>query len=461
MGRRSVIAILCLGLALTAGCRGDKKALGEQSALHGFEIPANRPFTETELTLVPGVEYRFRHVGGRVCLQGADRCAPPRGSDVPGDEAWALHIKLKDELIPYRDGMILSVEEESLLTFYLPEGDTEAYDDDKMPLYVDNRGAFRIEVEERPTPRAEGLQPGIGVAAVGADGWCAPDVPAGMKRLAELGARQVLLPIPHLTDGRTIWPGTRTPRVLCLVRATEAAREHGLSVAWSVEVDPVDKSGRETLDPKDHEQFFAAYAELARVFAGLAQAEGVDLLSAAGGLAALTRTEEDRQRWASLFLDLQTRFFGPLFYTADRVELGQLDAAFWRTCCDRIGVRPTYSLSDATLPSAQQLAAAWEPHIAPLQAIFDETGLRLVLVDAPAYAATTRCAYRPTDPVPGRITDELCQLEAYRSWFEIFAPAAAGFASDYFLREIPVTGPPSPFSPLSRLAEEILLDAWK
>lgn len=461
MRLRCVITILCLGVALTAGCSGDKKPLGEQSSHHGFEIPANRPYTETELTLAPGVEYRFRHVGGRVCLQGADRCAPPRGSDVPGDEAWALHVKLGDELVPYRDGMILTVEEETLLTFYLPEGDTEEYDDDKLPLYADNRGAFRIEVEVRPTPRNEGLRPGIAVTAAGADDWCTPEVSAGMKRLAELGARQVLLPIPHLTDGRTIWPGTSTPRVLCLVRATEAAREHGLSVTWSIEVDPVDRSGRETLDPEDRALFFTAYAELARVFAGLAQAEDVDLLSVGGGLTALTRTEEDRQRWASLFLDLQTRFFGPLFYTADRVELGQLDAGFWRTCCDRIGVRPTYSLSDATLPSADQLAAAWEPHIAPLQAAFDETGLRLVLVDAPAYAATTRCAYRPRDPVPGRIPDELCQLEAYRSWFDIFAPAATRFASDHFLGEVSVVGPASPYSPLSRLAEEILRDAWK
>jgi hypothetical protein len=456
-----ITVMLCLSVILAAGCRGDQKTLGQLGSLHGFEVPANRPFTETEMTLTPGTEYRFRHVGGRVCYQAADRCAPPRGSDVPGDEAWALHLKLDEELIPYRDGMILSVEEETQLVFYLPEGDSEEYDDDKIPLYADNQGAFRIEVEERPVPRPVGVVPGIAVAPAGADGWCTTGVKEKIKHLAELGARQILLPIPHLTDGRTIWPGTQTPRVLCLVRATEAARENGLAVTWSVELDPVDRSGRETLDPEDREAFFSAYGELARVFAGLAQAEGVDLLSAAGGLAALTRTPEDRQRWAQLFLDLQTRFFGPIFYTADRVELGQLDAGFWKTCCDRVGVRPDFSLSDATLPSAQQLAAAWEPHLEPLEDVFEETGLQLVLVDAPAYAATTRCTYRPMDPVPGRIPDELCQLEAYRAWFDIFEPAATRFASDHFLGEVSVVGPPSPYSPISRLAEEILIDAWK
>ena len=456
-----VITLLCLSLTFTGGCRGDQKVLGQVAALRSFEIPANRPYTETDLTLSPEIDYRFRHIGGRVCYQGVDRCTPPRGSDVPGDEAWALHVKLGDQLIPYRDGMILSVEEEAKLIFYLPEGDTEEYDDDKLPLYSDNQGAYRIEVEERPTPVPPGMLPGVAVSAAGADGWCTPGLSDGMKRLAEVGARQVLLPIPHLTDGRTIWPSTRTPRTLCLVRATEAAREHGLSVAWSVEVDPADLSSKASLDPKDRDAFFAAYGELARVFAGLAQAEGVDLLSAGGGFTTLTRSQEDRERWLRLFLDLQTRYFGTLFYTASRLELDQLDAEFWNTCCDRVGVLPDYSLSEATLPSAQQLGAAWEPHIKRLEKVFNETGLRLVLVDAPAYPATTRCAYRSLEPVRGRIPDELCQTEAYKAWFQVFWPAAAQFSSDHFLGEVAVVGQTTPLSPLSRLAEEIVVDAWK
>ncbi len=371
----NVITILCLGLVLATGCRGDQQALGELSTTRSFEVPASRPYTETNMTLTPGTDYRFRHVGGRVCYQGADRCAPPRGSDIPEEEAWALHLKLNDQLIPYRDGMILSVEKEARLIFYLPEGDTEEHDDDKLPLYTDNQGAYRIEVEERPTPRRAGVHPGVAVAPAGADGWCSPDVGDGMKRLAEIGARQILLPIPHLTDGKTIWPGARTPRVLCLVRATEAAREHGLAVAWSVEIEPVDRSSRASLDPADRDAFFTAYGELARVFAGLAQTEGVDVLSAGGGFESLTRTQEDRDRWLRLFLDLQTRYFGTLFYTASRLELDQLDAEFWRTCCDRVGVRPDYSLSEATLPSAQQLATAWEPHIDKLETAFKETAV--------------------------------------------------------------------------------------
>jgi len=427
-----------------------------------LEIPANRPFTETNITLDPGTEYRFRHVGGRVCYQGVDRCAPPRGSDVPGDEAWALHLNLGDELLPYRDGMVLSVDEATELVFYLPEGDSEEYDDDKLPLYADNQGAFRIEVEERPTPRRAGLHPGGVVGSAAADEWCGPEVVEGMKRVAETGARRVLLSVPHLTDGRTVWPGSRTPRTLCLVRATEAAREHGLSVGWSVEVEPADRSPRAALDPRDRDAFFTAYGELARLFAGLARAEDVDLLSPAGGFAALTSEPEDRQRWLRLFLDLHTRYFGTLFYTADRTELEQLDPDFWKNCCDRVGVRPDFSLSDATLPTTQQLVDAWGPHLETLDALFRDTGLRVVLVGAPMYSATTRCAYRPaTAALPGRIPDELCQVEAYRAWFEVFGSEAARFASDHFLGEVTVTGPRSLFSPLGRLAEEILVDAWK
>ncbi|MFH1529764.1 MAG: hypothetical protein ABIK09_03395 [Pseudomonadota bacterium] len=461
MQRQCPVAVLFLVLVLTTACRGDGQALSEQPTDRSFEIPGNRPYTETELTLSPDTEYRFRHVGGRVCYQGADRCAPPRGSDVPDDEAWALHLKLGKQLVPYQDGMVLSVEEETRLVFYLPEGDTEEYNDDKLPLYADNTGSFRIEVEERPTPQSAGMAPGVAVAPGGADRWCEPGVAEGMKRLAEIGARQVLLPVPHLTDGRTIWPGSRTPRVLCLVRATKAAREHGLTVVWSVEVEPADHSPVASLDPADRGAFFAAYGEVARVFAELAQAEGVELLSAGSGLTSLTKDQKDRDRWVKLFLDLHTRYFGTLFYTADRVELEQIDAGFWRSCCDRVGVRPDYSLSDATLPSAQQLAAAWEPHLETLEAVFQETGLRLVLVGAPAYPATTRCAFRPMDAIPDRVPDELCQLEAYRAWFDVFAPAAAQFSSDYFLGEIAIVGPQSPLSPLTHLSEEILVDAWK
>ena len=459
--RGLVIITMCLGVAAAANCSGERSTLGDLPTVHSFDVPANTPYTETGHMLAPGIQYRFHHVGGRVCYQGLDRCAPPRGSDIPDEEAWALHIKLKDELVPFVDGMILSVEEETELVFFLPEGDSEEYDEDELPLYEDNRGSFHIEVERRPAPRTSEFSPGIAIASAGADGWCAPAVTEGMKRLAEIGARQVLLPVPHLTDGRTIWPSTRTPRVLCLVRASEAARDQGLGVAWSLEVDPVDRSPRSSLDPEDRDAFFAAYEELARVFAGLAQAEGISLFSPAGGFTALTRTPEDRRRWSQLFLELHTRFFGTLFYTADRTEVGQLEAEFWKTCCDRVGIRPDFSLSDATMPPSQELAAAWEPHLEPLEELFRSTALRLVLVGAPMYPATTRCAYRPGDTIPGRVPDELCQVEAYRAWFEAFGPAAARFASDHFLGEISVVGAPSIFSPLSRLAEEILVDAWQ
>ncbi len=460
-GQTGTIVILCLCLGITSGCRSEHQALGTVPDRTRFEVPANQPFTETGFHLTPDTDYRFRHVEGRVCYQGADRCAPPRGSDVPGDEAWALHLKLGDKLIPYRDGMIVSVDEETELVFYLPEGDTEVYDDDKLPLYGDNQGAYRIEVEVHPTPQDATFRAGVVISPESANGWCEPAVDATMKHLAELGTRQVLLPIPHLTDGRTIWPGPRTPRVLCLVRATEAAREQGLSVGWSVEVNPADRSPRADLDPPDRDAFLAAYAELARVFAGLAQAEGVDLLSAGGGFAALTRSPEDQARWLSLFLDLHTRFFGTLFYTADRTELDQLEPSFWTTCCDRVGVMPDYSLSDATLPTIQQLVAAWKPHIATLRKTFKDTGLRLVLVGSPAYAATTRCAYRPLDAVPGRTPDEICQMEAYKAWFQVFGPESGAFASDHFLSAVSVSDATLPLSPLSRLAEEILINAWK
>jgi len=444
----------------TAACEGERKALVPLAASHRFEVPADRPFTETGFVLAPDVDYRFRHVSGGICTQGRERCAPPRGSDLPGEEAWALHLKLGDQLVPFRDEMVLSVDTQTELVFYLPEGDSEDYDEDKLPLYADNRGSFGIEVLENEIPPQAGLGSGVVLRAATADAWCGAGVGEQVKALAALGADSVLLPVPYLTDGVTLWPGTRTPRALCLVRATHAAREHGLSVGWSLELERADRGPLAELEPPDRVAFLAGYGEMARLYAGLAASEEVELLSAGKGLVSLTRTPEDRRDLLRLFLGLHTRYYGLLTYTARHEELAVLEPSFWTTCCDRVGVVPGWSLSDATLPASAPLVVAWAPYVEALRRTFEATGLRLALVDAPAYPATTACAWRPLDTVDGRIPDELCQREAYRAWFQVFGEDAAAFVSDAFLGEVIVGGPASPLSPLGRLAEEIVRDAW-
>jgi hypothetical protein len=454
--------LLLLTLVGLAACTKQEPRLPLHS-MGTFEIPGNEPFHQTGYDLVPGRYYMFHHRAGTVCVQGQKGCAPPRGSDVPGEECWGLRLQVGDEYVLLRDRLILSVEEPTPLVFYLPEGEEIEWSDAKRPYYEDNTGSWTIEVVTfNEAPEVEWLQ-GANVTSYSAGGYCGPGMGSLLRRLVTLGANAVLFVVVYETDGVDIYPANFSPRSYCLTKATWQARELGLKVGWNLHVDPPGMgSWRGTLQPPDKDAFFAEYRRFARYYAGLAQDNGVEILVPATEMVSLTQTKEDKDRWLSIFAELHGVFFGTIFYGADRSEFTELGTDFWHNCCDVAGLTPWYTLSEKASPDATELQEAWKPIAENLHKFAQAVQMQLVLVEAPGYRALESCAAEPADYVTRKKEGVLCQSEAYKAFLRTFTPDDKQLISGHFIWEIGVDGEPrTDYSPLDTITESILKQAWK
>lgn len=427
-----------------------------------FSVDGKQPFLETGYDLVPGRYYQFFHRGGAVCVQDKKRCSAPRGSDVPGEEAWGLKLKVGDEYIQLRDRMVLSVESTTPLTFYIPEGEVMDWSEDKRSYYEDNSGAWDIEVLTfSEAPDVDFIR-GANLTSYSADGYCSPELPALLRRLNTLGANAVQFVVVYETDGKTIYPANYSPRAFCIAKATKEARKFGFSVGWNLHVDPPNDGWRGALQPPDHAAFFAEYRSFARYFAALAQDHEVDFLIPATEMVSLMVTDEDQNAWLAIFNDLHSLFFGTIYYAADRSEFAQIDGDFWRSCCDAVGITPWYTLSDKPVPDALELKAAWKETTINMEKFADATHLRIILPEGPGYRAQEGCAIEPADYLVTARRNDLCQAEAYKAFLQTFTSDKRQLIAGYYLWEITVAGEKgSGYSPLESITESILKQAWK
>lgn len=426
-----------------------------------FRVDGKKPFTETGYNLVPGLYYEFLHRGGTVCIQSERRCAPPRGNDLSGEEAWGLYLPVGDDLVHIRDRVILTVQKETPLRFYVPDGEHLAWADEQTPLYADNSGYWEIEVlafEEAPEPE---FIRGVSVTSYSPDGYCSTDMVKQLNRIRALGANAVqFVPVVE-TDGERIYPADHSPRTICLVKATQIALRMGLRVTWNLHVDPPGDEWRGALKPEDHDKFFAEYRETALLYARLAQDYGVHSFVPATEMVSLMEDEEDRDRWLSLFLELHSVFFGSIFYAADRTEYHYLGLDFWHNCCDAVGITPWYTLTTEMHPSYEELANAWAPIVEELEQFAEKTKMRIILSEGPGYRAIEGCNMAPAEYWTKRKGDVLCQTEAYKAFLNIFSPSRKNIIGGHFLWEITAPGEEvSEYSPLDRMTESILIQEW-
>jgi len=427
-----------------------------------FEVEGSQPFLDTGYDLVPGSFYMFVHRSGGVCFQADHACAPPRGSDVPGEEAWGLRVVLKDSYVPVRDRMILSVDETTPLVFYVPEGEEEEWKEDKKELYGDNSGSWTMEVVAFSSAPESDWTQGVNVTSYSGDGYCSGEVDDLLRRLKGLGANAVQLVVVYETDGESVYPVEFSPRSFCIVRATQAAHELGFKVGWNLHVDPPEDGWRGELQPKDKKAFFSSYRQFAVYWATLAREWDVEMLVPATEMVSLTEKEEDRNSWISIFLELHTIFPGLIYYAADRVEYARLDGDFWSACCDAIGVTPWFPLSDEEAPSAETLVAAWKEPVRELMQFSDAVKMRVYMPEGPGYRAVEKCAAEPADYLTEAPPSDLCQSEAYKAFLKVFQPSQRQMLAGYFLWEVRVPGEDGEtlYSPLSRITESVLKQGW-
>ena len=455
-----LVAIIC-GVFSLVSCKEQVKPKPLES-VGLFRVRGEEPFTRTGFTLMPGTYYMFLHRGGGVCIQPDRRCGPPRGNDLPGHEAWGLFMEVGDDLVQVRDRLILNVESETPLVFYVPDGDELPFSESNLPLYEDNSGYWDIEVmtfDQAPDP---GFMQGVSITSYSVDGYCSPELESMLKQLQSYGADAVQYVAVHKTDSKTIFPALFSPRAYCLVKATDTAHRLDLEVSWNLHVDPAGDGWRGALQPDDRAAFFAAYAETARFFAGLAEEHGVEYFIPATEMVSLMESEEDRNAWLSLFLDLHATYFGTIVYAADRTEYAYLGEDFWKSCCDAIGITPWYTLTSDPHPTEKQLADAWKPIVTEMEQFADKVKMRILLTEAPGYRAVEGCTLEPAVYLTKRAPSDLCQAEAYRAFLGAFKRDRRHFFGGYFLWEIAAPGETeSAYSPLGRITEGVLKHAWK
>jgi len=452
------LALLTAAMALWACSKARERVpLAEVGT---FRVQAAEPYLRTGQDLVPERYYLFRHVGGKVCLQADRRCSPPRGSDLPGEEAWGLHVMIDGQPVAVRDGTVLTVTQPEELVFYLPEGEEVAYGDDKLPLYQDNTGFWDIRVESfSHAPQPEWTQ-GVSLTSYTSSGYCSPELLNVLKQIQAMGANTVQFVMVFETDARSIYPVEYSPRDFCLVQATQAARRLGLTVGWNLHVDPPDNGWRGELEPPDRKTFFDAYREFAVFYAQMAQDNDVAFFIPATEMVSLTKTEEDRNRWLSIFHELHSHFFGPITYGADRVELPVLDADFWNSCCDRIGLTAWYSLTSDPHPTANELDPAWAKQMGVLERYAEAAQQRILLVEA-GYRAIEGCATEPADYLREVRTDEVCQVESFKALLKAFPETRRQLFAGVLIWETTAPGEKlTDYSPLGRVTESVIRQAW-
>jgi hypothetical protein len=428
-----------------------------------FEIDGKAPFQETGFDLMPGNYYLFKHVGGKLCVQGQRRCAPPRGSDVPGEEAWGLKVPVGADYVQVRDGLVLTVEERTPLVFYVAEGEDLEHSDGKLPLYEDNTGKWELEVLSfNQAPELDWTQ-GVNITSYSALGYCSQEVEPLLRRLLTLGANTVQFVVVYETDSETVHPASFSPRAFCIVRATQAAHRLGLRVGWNLHVDPPDDKWRGALKPKDRKAFFESYRQFALFWAAMAQDNGVETLIPATEMVSLMEGEEDRNRWLSIFVDLHSVFFGTIYYAADRIEFAQLPGDFWRSCCDAIGITPWYTLSSKASPTSTELFESWKEIVSNMEKFADATKLRIYLVEGPGYRALESCATDPAEYLSkDRKLSALCQAEGYKAFVKTFTSKRRQLIAGYYAWEVSIPGEEkSDYCPLGSMAESELKQAWK
>lgn len=442
-------AVLCALLAAACGAHSDFPANGVVSVT----VPGNRPFTDTGLLLSPNEVYELRHVAGTVCSQGTSRCAAPGGSTVPGAETWALHVKLGKELVLFRDGMLIDVAEPVKLEFFVPEGDQLEHSDDKLGLYEDNNGAYTITVTRHPGTPEFKLRKGALISSSSPDGYCSPKISEALARLQKLGGNTAAFSYYLVRKQDSISPDWLTPRLFCLARAVEKARDAGLGTALVVKF----PAWTSDWNPR-------TYLEELRLsvlgLASIAEASRIDTLFLGPGIAPVIK-KEGSNALLGIFNELHGRYFGRLALLVNSAEFPLVDQALLAGCCDFVAVVPDWSISSNPMPQEKELAKAWGPWKLEMRKLSDASGLRLFLVDAPAYESRSSCAQRPGESRSYSGKNDLCQANAYKGFFRAFADEGA-YLAGYILKEIPIPEEKlSDYSPLGRMAEEVLLNAWK
>jgi len=127
---------------------------------------------------------------------------------------------------------------------------------------------------------------------------------------------------------------------------------------------------------EDWARWFASYERFILHYAALAKEQGIEALAVGAELPGISGRERE---WRALIVKVRAVYPGKLTYCAN--WYGEPErVAFWDVL-DFIGVQAYYPLSDQASPSQAELAAAWVPIAAKLEAVAKRTGKQVVFTE--------------------------------------------------------------------------------
>ena len=223
--------------------------------------------------------------------------------------------------------------------------------------------------------------------------WGRPEMATTMDELKGLGAGWIAIhPYAQIkADGGLRWRSEPAPEHL--TRPLAWAKERALGVMMIPHIaywgSPFSWRGDIRFDdPAGWNRFFDDYEKWIVEMATVAEAGGAGRFCV--GLE-YSHAEKYSERWRRIIAAVRAVYRGRLSYGANWTDFEKVP--FW-DAVDEIGVLAYFPLTESENPSAEKIAAGWEPWLKKLAALSKKSGKQIVFTEV-GYNDDAHCAARP------------------------------------------------------------------
>jgi hypothetical protein len=147
-----------------------------------------------------------------------------------------------------------------------------------------------------------------------------------------------------------------------IIKTIQEIHRRGLKVMLKPHVDVQDGTWRGELAPTDPALWFDSYEAFITHYAGIAEANQVELFSVGTEFASLSGGYS--ANWNAIIDAVETRYSGPLTYAANwgaAPDAEYLNVSFWNRL-DLAGIDAYFPLSDVADPTLDQLITGWSDY---------------------------------------------------------------------------------------------------
>jgi hypothetical protein len=267
---------------------------------------------------------------------------------------------------------------------------------------------------DAPPVRA-GMARGANVTAYSPGGLASAQASAALQNLRAQGADAVVFPVLWFMAGKTsdeIAPKPdETPSDDAILAAARQARALGLRTTIAPHINVDDGTFRGEIEPADRAAWFASYRTMLEHYASLAQRANAGMLVVGSELVSMSK---DTEAWEELIAAAHNRYAGRLTYAANWVDEAE-QVRFWDKL-DSVGIDAYMPLTpDDPDPSVETLQAAWQPYVARMRKLAEDTDRPILLTEL-GYTSREGTAQAPATEGDGPVSQQ-AQANAYAGAF--------------------------------------------